>query len=200
MANAVSGADVVLLCMSRKYYESQACRQEAKYANKKKKTIIPLLVENDFKPEGWLDILIETELYYRLCSDEELEENLVKLKSAIGKRGLGVDPGENAGDHVDGPIIPCKAEETGAAAATLPAAATPPIACSWSTERVQEWFDEIKLPQLKSTLDFFEGSDLKETYDESCTSPKAFEKLCKEAGLEYIDQKRFGSALKKLFK
>ncbi|XP_072048467.1 uncharacterized protein [Amphiura filiformis] len=163
---------------------------EAKYANKKKKTIIPLLVEEDFKPEGWLDILIETELYYKLCSDDELDHNLAKIKQAIGSKGLG----KGAGDHMDGSVTSTKAE-------TLTATvATPPEACSWSTERVQGWFDEIKIPQLKSTLDFFEGSDLKETYDESCTNPTAFEKLCKESGLEYINQKRFRKALQKLFK
>ena len=57
MAIAVEGADVVVMCMSRRYQESRNCRSEAEYTFKLNKTILPLMME-DFSPDVCLFFLL----------------------------------------------------------------------------------------------------------------------------------------------
>ena len=70
---------------------------EAEYAFQKNKTIIPLKVEADFEPSGWLGPLIGTRLYYRMDTDSLLLKNFPDLRRAIGDRGLGVDAADCPG-------------------------------------------------------------------------------------------------------
>ena len=60
---------------------------EAEYAFQKNKTIIPLKVDDDFEPSGWLGPLIGTRLYYRMDTDELLRRNFPDLLRAMGDRG-----------------------------------------------------------------------------------------------------------------
>jgi hypothetical protein len=53
VANAVEQASVVLICYSKKYKESAACRTEAEYSFTLKKPIIPLKMEKEYIPDGW---------------------------------------------------------------------------------------------------------------------------------------------------
>lgn len=47
MAQAVEGAEIVLICYSKKYQDSPSCRAEAEYAFKLRKPIIPLKMERN---------------------------------------------------------------------------------------------------------------------------------------------------------
>ncbi|XP_072022141.1 uncharacterized protein [Amphiura filiformis] len=175
--------------MSQQYYESQSCRSEATYAYKKQKHVIPLLMEDNYKAEGWLDILIGTKLYYTVSSESKIRKNITEIKKAIGGRGKSTD-------DVDGPVSAQNAETTGAAAPS----ATESSVSSWSTERVQVWFEEVKLPQLKSSLDFFEGKDVESLYRDSCNDKSStYRKTCEECGLKEIEIRRLTAALRKLF-
>ena len=49
MALAVEGAAAVLLCISKRYKESQACRAEAEYAYQQRKRIIPIMMERGYR-------------------------------------------------------------------------------------------------------------------------------------------------------
>ena len=60
MAEAVEQASVFLMCVSEKYYLSPNCRLEAEYAIKLQKPIIPLIMQEDYMPLGWLGIIIGT--------------------------------------------------------------------------------------------------------------------------------------------
>ncbi len=53
VALAVEQSAVVLICFSRKYKESAACRTEAEYAFTLRKPIIPLRMENNYTADGW---------------------------------------------------------------------------------------------------------------------------------------------------
>ncbi|XP_072022129.1 uncharacterized protein [Amphiura filiformis] len=188
MAKAVNNSAAVLICMSQQYYESQSCRSEATYAYKKQKHVIPLLMEDNYKAEGWLDFLIGTKLYYKMCSESQIRKNITDVIKAIGGRGKGTD-------DVDGPVSAQHAETTEAAPP-----ATESSVSSWSTERVQVWFEEIKLPQLKASLDFFEGKDVESLYKDSCNDKSnAYRKMCEECGLKEIETRRLTTALRKLF-
>ncbi|XP_078697350.1 uncharacterized protein LOC144925267 [Branchiostoma floridae x Branchiostoma belcheri] len=89
MAKAVEGAAVVLICMSRKYKDSYNCRLECEYAGTTRTPIIPLKMEGNYKPDGWLGILSGANMYYNFDSDESFKDVMDKLIKEIGDRGKG---------------------------------------------------------------------------------------------------------------
>jgi hypothetical protein len=67
MANAVRGADAIVVLVNRDYLESANCKLELSFATNNGKKIIPLLVQSDFtgfRSEGWLGFMIGSILYY----------------------------------------------------------------------------------------------------------------------------------------
>jgi hypothetical protein len=53
MSEAVEGAVVVLYGVSKGYKESANCRMEANYAHQQELDMIPLMMQKDYKPQGW---------------------------------------------------------------------------------------------------------------------------------------------------
>jgi len=65
--------------------ESANCRREASYANDLKKPIIPIIMEQDYKPDGswgWLGLIIAGKLYYNLADWENNEDQIAELLRA----------------------------------------------------------------------------------------------------------------------
>ncbi|KAH3840608.1 uncharacterized protein LOC127880103 [Dreissena polymorpha] len=54
MTSSIEDANVVLVFMSEKYKNSRNCRTELEYAFELKKIIVPLLVQQNYKADGWL--------------------------------------------------------------------------------------------------------------------------------------------------
>ena len=53
MSDAIEGADVMLYGVSLRYKESANCRLEANYAHQQELDMIPLMMQEDYKPNGW---------------------------------------------------------------------------------------------------------------------------------------------------
>ena len=53
MSDAIEGADVMLYGVSLAYKESANCRLEANYAHQQELDMIPLMMQKDYKPQGW---------------------------------------------------------------------------------------------------------------------------------------------------
>ncbi|XP_066297280.1 uncharacterized protein [Branchiostoma lanceolatum] len=87
MAGAVENAAVVLICMSRKYKESANCRRECEYAGTRSTDIIPLKMEDKYKPDGWLGITIGASLYFNFDGKDGFEIVMARLIKEIGDRG-----------------------------------------------------------------------------------------------------------------
>ena len=69
MSDAIDNADVMLYGVSEKYKESGNCRLEANYAHQQDVDMIPLLVEKDYRPKGWLGLIMgEPRLKTFFCS------------------------------------------------------------------------------------------------------------------------------------
>ena len=58
--------------------------------------MIPLLMEANFQPEGWLGLLQSTLLYTDLSSDDKMTTGIDALIKELGNKGRG------ASDKVDG--------------------------------------------------------------------------------------------------
>ena len=53
MSDAIEGADVMLYGVSLRYKESANCRLEANYAHQQELDMIPLMMQQEYKPQGW---------------------------------------------------------------------------------------------------------------------------------------------------
>ncbi|XP_044170066.1 uncharacterized protein LOC122954100 [Acropora millepora] len=69
MARAVEKSSVILIAMSREYQNSKNCRSEASYAYELGKKIIPLMMEENYKPDGWLGLILATKNYMHFEKD-----------------------------------------------------------------------------------------------------------------------------------
>eukprot|EP01047_Picozoa_sp_COSAG01_P005801 COSAG01_NODE_202_length_22130_cov_167.927239_21_plen_2422_part_01 len=92
MADAVEGAAVMCYGVSRAYKESANCRLEAQYAYQREKDMVPLMVEEEYRADGWLGMLMGTRMYYvfygsTLSSEVAFEGKMEELCRELGERG-----------------------------------------------------------------------------------------------------------------
>ncbi|XP_015780019.1 PREDICTED: uncharacterized protein LOC107357901 [Acropora digitifera] len=83
MARAVEKSSLVLIAMSRGYQSSPNCRSEAEYAYTRRKQIIPLMMEENYKPDGWLGIILGSKLYmnFKEGTHKGIQELLKEIKN-----------------------------------------------------------------------------------------------------------------------
>ncbi|UJR28257.1 hypothetical protein I4U23_009507 [Adineta vaga] len=58
MSNAIEKAEFVFVCMSDGYKQSGYCKMEAYYALERQCSIIPLVMKAQYRPDGWLGIVV----------------------------------------------------------------------------------------------------------------------------------------------
>ena len=138
MAEAVENASAVLVCVSRRYKESQNCRSEATYAYDLKKDIIPLMMERNYKGDGWLGIIVTGKMWFDFQSKHVLEQSVTKVIKELGGRGKDVDV-------TDGPSEPVVQAVQSDIVATSPSS---PGVSTWTNKEVKQWFKEIGLEKV----------------------------------------------------
>ena len=177
MAKAVENASVVLVCVSQKYKESPNCRSEAEYAYQLRKDIIPLMVQRNYKPDGWLGMIVGTKLWIDFKSKHVIDSGIQKLVKELGSRGKDV---ENV-DMTDAPLI--QRTDTEVLTASRPISEV----SNWTNRDVQQWLKEIGLEDVctsaSSQLDGQALIDLQELREEC---PEYFYK-CLEQSMNLTD-------------
>jgi hypothetical protein len=100
MANAIENSEYVLICMSNNYKQSVYCQSEAHYAFERGCRLIPIIIESDYKPDGWLGIIVSGKIYVNFANMEfKLAYNI--LKNEISEQQhqhlnqLSIKPQEN---------------------------------------------------------------------------------------------------------
>jgi hypothetical protein len=63
MADAVENSEFILLCMSDSYKRSVYCQAEAEYAFQCKRNLLPCIVRQGYRADGWLGLIIGTRIY-----------------------------------------------------------------------------------------------------------------------------------------
>ncbi|XP_078615831.1 uncharacterized protein LOC144884404 isoform X1 [Branchiostoma floridae x Branchiostoma japonicum] len=188
MAKAVEGAAVVLICMTRKYKESANCRGECEYARERGTDIIPLKMEDSYRPDGWLGFLVGARLYFNFDCRDRFEDVMARLMREIGDRGKGRAP---------------DVTEVGAVTELVADVVTPrpqgPNPRTWAREEVRIWAQEN---QLEGNLENLEPEDLHFLRRMRKEAPAEFYRSIEnELGLRSISSKRkFCDALDKLEK
>jgi len=87
MAFAVEQAAVVLVGLSQRYKDSVSCRTEAEYAYKLNKSVIPLLLEKDYQPDGWLGAIVGAKFYFDFTNNLLYKNKFKALEKELGTRG-----------------------------------------------------------------------------------------------------------------
>ena len=151
MAEAVENASVVLVCVSRRYKESQNCRSEATYAYDLKKDIIPLMMEGNYKGDGWLGIIVTGKMWFDFQSKHVLEQSVTKVIKELGGRGKDVD----VTDGPSKPVVQAVQADIVATSSSSPGVST------WTNEEVKQWFKEIGLEKVcKKKISGMNGQSL----------------------------------------
>ena len=63
MADAVENSEFVIMCMSDSYKQSAYCQAEAEYAFKCRRRLLPLVMRQGYKPDGWLGFMMGSRIY-----------------------------------------------------------------------------------------------------------------------------------------
>ena len=103
---AVENTVVVVICISRAYKESANCRMEANYALQREVKMVPCMMEEGYRPDGWLGMILGTKLWYGFygaaASDPVVFGGKVEeLCRELGERGRGGD--DVAAEEVERP-------------------------------------------------------------------------------------------------
>ena len=174
MAKAVENAAVVLICVSQRYKESPNCRSEAEYAYQLRKDIIPLMMQKNYKADGWLGMLLGTKMWIDFQSKHTIDSGVAKLVRELAGRGKDVD-------HTDGPpeAVIRTTEVT-----TLTKQPSGPDVAGWTNEDVKKWLKKIGLAQVcDRDMVEFTGQTLIELQDLRGECPDYFYK-CLEHTLQ----------------
>ena len=163
MAKAVEDSSVVLICLSERYKESPNCRSEAEYTYKLGKDIIPLMMQRNYKPDGWLGMLLGTKFWIDFHSKTVVKPGVTKLIKELGGRGKDVDV-------TDGPSEPVVKAVQADIVATLPSSLG---VSTWTNEEVKQWFKEIGLEKVCN-------EDISEMNGQSLTGLQQLREECPE--------------------
>eukprot|EP01048_Picozoa_sp_COSAG05_P002804 COSAG05_NODE_122_length_17611_cov_47.044655_2_plen_321_part_00 len=92
MSEAVENSAVMLSCISRAYKESSNCRLEMQYGHQQEVDLIPMMMEDGYKPTGWLGLLIGTRLYFNfhpaaIETDAAFLQQIDAVVRELGERG-----------------------------------------------------------------------------------------------------------------
>jgi len=184
MANAVEQAKVVVVAMSEKYKNSNNCRTEAEYAYKLKKPIVPLLLERNYKPDGWLGALLGLSLYVDISVSYSIDTKYVEIVKQIDS----YKPITNKEANVNFSLPPPSFQDSFNAAYK-----------KWSQEEVIVWAENTRIDGLAKALYGFDGEILETLIESMDRSPEFFFKSVKEdLQLSFINCLKFVKKLKQL--
>ena len=197
MAKAVENASVILVCVSQRYKESPNCRSEAEYAYQLRKDIIPLMMERNYRPNGWLGMIVGTKLWIDFRNSYGIEAGVGKLLRELGGRGRQNQGGDLTSDASQMGNAEQVQEDN------LSATAEVPVISSWTSHDVECWLKDIGLDEVcKTVLPRLDGQTLIHLYALRDECPDYFYR-CLESNLnlrDMFDVFKFREELCKLLK
>lgn len=152
MANAVEKADIVLVCFSQKYKNSDNCRAEAEYAFQLKKKIIPLKMEGGYKADGWLGFIIGAKLFYDFSGKYSFENKIKELIKDLQTSLQEITGTEYILPNTDIKVQPLVNNHV-ASFSSAPSAKSKKRAVdidkvkTWTPQHIGSWLDKNSLPR-----------------------------------------------------
>lgn len=201
MANAIEQSFCVLLCVTEKYKESNNCRLEAEYVIAKKIPYIPLFLQANYKPDGWLGLVIGSRIYIDV-NKLGLDTACAELKRCINlirnEEKVDVVP-ETITNNETKPIDTSTTNSTNESKTNVNASAM-----TWTETQVEKWLNETAVNRLiVESLIPCDGQVLYQLYHMLKFNPEFFYSSLKISGLNSFkdlkDIAYFSSQIKKLF-
>jgi hypothetical protein len=156
MAQAIERSTTIIICMSEQYRRSNFCRAEANYAFQRQLRIVPVLLQKNYKPDGWLLFLVGQLLYVDFSKQvfpKAMESLIKELKAPISKK-----------DNVLQKELECNTTITIANLLITPPTSLPPIPrnniLDWTPSEVNDWLIANNLGQMSRLLCDYDGSSL----------------------------------------
>ncbi|XP_067664576.1 uncharacterized protein [Haliotis asinina] len=146
MAEAIENASVVLIAMSRRYKDSPNCRAEAEYAFSQRKSIVPLVMELKYRPDGWLGMILGSKLFFDFSGKYSFDSKIDGLKKELQRSLLDAEPGLSEDAGVMKPVAVSK---------TTPAFHSPAVkpdtdfVKQWTSADVAKWLTKHDLKGTK---------------------------------------------------
>jgi TPR repeat protein len=73
----IENSSIIIVCISKAYQDSEYCKKEISHSVLiSRKSLIPVLVEKNFKPHSWLMELLEGKTIYEITDNESLNANI----------------------------------------------------------------------------------------------------------------------------
>ncbi|CAF1594842.1 unnamed protein product [Adineta steineri] len=156
MAQAIDRSEIIIICMSEQYRQSNFCRAEAHYAFQRQRRIVPVLMQKHYKPDGWLLFLVSQLLYIDFTKYEFVRamEMLSKELKAIHVPDMKITPVER---EIDIDIMPPNVSVSSVETFS-------DNILQWSQTQVHKWLLQHKLIQLSQLLIDCNGRSLVHLY------------------------------------
>ncbi|CAF2653370.1 unnamed protein product [Rotaria sp. Silwood2] len=179
MAQAIERSHTVIICMSEKYRKSNYCRAEAHYAFQRQVKIVPILLQEQYQPDGWLLFLIGQLLYVDFSKYDfpRAMELLIAELKAPSTQETQIVPVQSQQDNYF--IHPLTSELL----------KLPENILNWTQIDVQNWLIESNLRQMARLLINFDGPSLNSLYELIIRSePEQILKLFQDDCLRNINE------------
>jgi len=125
MADAVENSEFVILCMSDSYKRSVYCQAEAEYAFNCKRRLLPLIVRQEYRPDGWLGLLLGSRIYVDFGRFEFKKACELLLNETTLQKKSQLNGGQTSGHTLNGGAIdPIKSVSTDDTASLPPSEIT----------------------------------------------------------------------------
>ncbi|UJR17445.1 hypothetical protein I4U23_004340 [Adineta vaga] len=160
MAQAIEQAHTVIICMSNQYQRSSYCRAEAQYAFKCQRKIVPILVQQYYKPDGWLAFLLGQILYIDFTKHEfqqAIKMLLKQLELTVPQRSPPVIVDNKSIDSSIDHLVKSSSVLTPSSAESI---VLPENVRDWTCSHVQQWLKNNNLPQMAKILSDTDGQSL----------------------------------------
>ncbi len=162
MAQAIDRSHTIIICMSENYQKSNFCRAEAQYAFQRQRKIVPIVLQQHYKPDGWLLFLIGQLLYVNFTKYEfALAMNMllkeIKATNIADTNVIPVCPNEDA-DTMP-PILSVSTRNR------LPSQVFSQNILEWTQAQVHDWLIEHNLLHMSRLLTNCDGRSLFHLYN-----------------------------------
>ncbi|XP_067947599.1 uncharacterized protein [Watersipora subatra] len=94
IAKAIDKAAVIVPVLTEKYEEDSKCRKEIEYADRIKKTLVPVRMQKKYRPSGWLAFLLGNTLFHDLANEGTYQaniDNFLEAMESVGKNAKIAD-------------------------------------------------------------------------------------------------------------
>ena len=207
MAKAVENAEIVLMCVTEKYRQSNNCQAEAQYSFRLQKKIIPLIMQKGYhNVDGWLGFIIGDKIFIDFTKYEfnDCIRKLLTQVQLLFKKESDENTNEN-GDLVYGDE-PNKQSSTKTPSANKVKAEIEKVKnetpAGWDESQTLQWFKESKISDsIYELLKPINGKNLYQLFQLQLHTPEFFYKsITEDKTISLKAVMHFCTCLKEIFK